>query len=212
MAVIASVDEYFSSGCGRCDRFATPACSSRVWREGLLALRQICLDAGLVEDLKWSQPCFTHAGRNIALLAALRGEFRLNFFNPALLDDRQGVLERAGPNTQEPGMVRFLRVDEVARKADAIRDLLRQAMAHAQAGRKPPKVSRSLDLPPELTQVLAQDAELSQAFARLTPGRQRSYVIHLGAAKKPQTRIDRIARLRGHILAGKGALEPLAGD
>ncbi len=211
MALITSVDDYFSSGCGRCDRFATPQCSSRVWQDGLQALRQLCLDVGLVEALKWSHPCYMHAGRNIAILGALRGEFRINFFTPALLSDPEGLLERAGPNTQHPGMLRFRDAADVRRKAKAVVALLREAMAHAEAGRQPPKEQRAADLPPELTDALARDAELAQAFARLTPGRQRSYAIHLASAKKPQTRIDRLARLRSHILAGKGAFEPLEG-
>jgi uncharacterized protein YdeI (YjbR/CyaY-like superfamily) len=156
MPAITSPDDYFSRGCGRCDRFATAQCASQVWQEGLQVLRQLCLDAGLAEVLKWSHPCYTHAGRNIAILGAFRGDFRITFINPALLDDPQGLLERAGPNTQHPGMMRFKEAAKVRRHADAIRGLL-----------------------------------------------------HLGAAKKSQTRIDRLARLRGHILAGKGALEPL---
>ena len=58
-----------------------------------------------------------------------------------------------------------------------------------------------------LTAALGADPELAAAFARLTPGRQRSYVIHLNAAKKPETRVARLAAFRGHILAGKGAQE-----
>jgi hypothetical protein len=54
---------------------------------------------------------------------------------------------------------------------------------------------------------LTSDVALAVAFHALTPGRQRSYVIHLSAAKKPETRVARIARLRDKILAGKGAQE-----
>ncbi len=212
MPAITFAPDYFSRGCGRCERFDTPHCASQVWQDGLLALRQICLDAGLVETLKWSHPCYVHAGRNIAILGALRGDFRISFFNPALLDDPEGLLERGGPNTQHPGMMRFRDAAEVRRQAGAIRGFLRQAIAHALAGRQAPKEVRSLDLPAELADSLARDAELAQAFARLTPGRQRSYVLHLGSAKKAQTRIERLARLRGHILAGKGAFESLEGQ
>jgi len=47
MAMITDVDDFFSKGCGRCDRFATPACSARLWIEGLNDLRRICRDMGL---------------------------------------------------------------------------------------------------------------------------------------------------------------------
>jgi uncharacterized protein YdeI (YjbR/CyaY-like superfamily) len=71
----------------------------------------------------------------------------------------------------------------------------------------PAKEHRELELPPELDAALERDAELNAAFWKLTPGRQRSYVIHLSSAKSSQTRMARIEKLRGKILAGKGALE-----
>ena len=48
---------------------------------------------------------------------------------------------------------------------------------------------------------------LAEAFARLTPGRQRSYAIALASAKTSATRTTRIGRFRDRILAGKGATE-----
>ena len=47
MAMITDPDDYFTKGCGRCERFATPDCSTRPWIEGLNALRRICLELGL---------------------------------------------------------------------------------------------------------------------------------------------------------------------
>ena len=71
----------------------------------------------------------------------------------------------------------------------------------------PPKESSDIELPDELAEALASDPELADAFASLTPGRQRSYVINLGSAKKPATRMARIAGFRDKIFAGKGATE-----
>ena len=46
--MITDIADYFSKGCGRCERFATADCSTRKWQEGLAALRRICLAAGLL--------------------------------------------------------------------------------------------------------------------------------------------------------------------
>lgn len=205
--MITDIEDFFTLGCGRCERFATPDCSTRQWSEGLLALRQLCLGVGLVETLKWAHPCYTHQGRNIALMGALRGDFRLSFFNAALLTDPAGVLERAGPNSQQADLMRFSSAAQVAAMAPTIRAYLQEAMGHAAAGTRPHKVVAELALPAELTSALGTDPELAAAFARLTPGRQRSYVINLNAAKKSETRVARLAAFRGHILAGKGAQE-----
>lgn len=207
MAMITDPDDYFSKGCGRCARFATADCSTRPWISGLNALRQICIDMGLTETVKWGHPCYMHAGRNIALFGAFRGDFRLSFMNPGLLKDVEAVLEPQGPGSQTPGMIRFTAVSQVAERASVIRAYLRQLMDHAQAGTKPPKVSRDIDMPEELTLALDTDPELAEAFAALTPGRQKSYVLNLNGAKQSATRMSRIEKFRDRILAGKGAQE-----
>ena len=97
--MITNPKEFFQDGCGRCKRFATDACSARLWSEGLAVLRALCLDAGLIETAKWGHPCYMHAGRNVAILGAFRGDVRLTFFNASLLDDATGLLTRQGENS-----------------------------------------------------------------------------------------------------------------
>jgi uncharacterized protein YdeI (YjbR/CyaY-like superfamily) len=207
MAMIADTETYFAKGCGRCARFATPDCSARRWAGALTALRDICRGAGLAETAKWGHPCYMHAGRNVAILGAFRDDVRITFFEAGLLDDPEGLLERQGPNTRAPDAVRFRDNDAPARRAPALRALLAQAMAHAEAGRRAPRDPVEIDLPEEMTEALDADPALAEAFAALTPGRQRSYAVALASAKTSSTRVARIARFRDRILAGKGATE-----
>lgn len=206
--MITDPDDFFAKGCGRCERFATPDCSTRPWIEGLNALRRICLDLGLEETVKWAHPCYMHAGRNIALVAAFRTDFRFTFMNAGLLDDTAGVLEPQGPNSRTPGMMRFTAVAQVAEREPVIRAYLRQLMDHAEAGTKPPQAQAlEFDMPDELTEALDADPQLAEAFHALTPGRQKSYLFNLSQAKQPATRTARIEKFRDSILAGKGAME-----
>ena len=205
--MITDIEEYFSKGCGRCERFATPECSTQQWIQGLTDLRRICLAAGLVETVKWGQPCYMRGDRNIAILGALRDDFRLGFFNAALLKDPNGILEKSGPYTRHPDMIRFLKNTQVAEMEPGITSYLKETMRYAEEGIKPPKEQSEIELPGELVETLESDPELADAFHRLTPGRQKSYVINLNSAKKSETRISRIAKYRDKILAGKGAME-----
>jgi len=205
--VITDIEDFFAKGCGRCPRFATPDCSTRRWIDGLNDLRRICLDVGLAETLKWAHPCYVHAGRNVAIFGAFREDFRLTFFHAGLLRDPAGVLERQGPNTRHPDALRFTRNEDVTALEPVIRAYLQEAMGYAEAGVQPPEEARDLDLPDELIEALDADPELAEAFHRLTPGRRTSYVLHLASAKKPETRVARIAKARARILAGKGATE-----
>lgn len=148
-----------------------------------------------------------HVGRNIAIIGALRGDFRLSFFNAGLMRDPQGVLERQGPNTRVADMFRFTDNAQAAAMAETITAYLKEAMGYAEAGLRPPKDHSEIDLPEELLDALDADLELAEAFRQLTPGRRKSYIVNLASAKTSTTRIVRITKFRPKILAGKGASE-----
>jgi uncharacterized protein YdeI (YjbR/CyaY-like superfamily) len=205
--MITNVEDFFTNGCGRCDRFATADCSTRAWLDGLLDLRRICTDAGLTETAKWGHPCYMHAGRNIAIIGAFRGDFRLTFFNASLLKDPEGVLEKQGPNTRHPDCLRFTDTSAPAALEPVIRFYLAEAMGYAKAGILPPKETSDVEIPVELAEALDADPDFAEAFHALTPGRQKSWALHLNDAKTQATKLARIERSRPRILAGKGATE-----
>lgn len=205
--MITDIKDYFARGCGRCERFATAECSTRRWRVGLKELRRVCLEAGLSETAKWGHPCYMHADRNIVLIGAFREDFRLNFFNAALMKDPYGILEKQGPNTSHPNVIRFSDNAAVVGQETLLRTYLKEAKSYAKVGITPPKTRTLLVLPAELVDALDADQELAEAFHSLPPGRQKSYVINLNATKTPATRIARIMKFRDKILAGKGATD-----
>ncbi len=206
-AVITDIEDYFSKGCGRCERFATPDCSTRKWEVGLRELRRICLNVNLGETVKWGYPCYMHGDRNIAIIGAFRRDFRLSFFHAALMKDVEGILEKQGPNSRHHDMIRFTDDAQVSERTPIIRDYLKEAMVYADAGIRPPKEAHEIDLPEELVEALDSDLELANAFHGLTLGRQRSYAINLNSAKHSKTRFARIGKFRHKILAGKGVTE-----
>lgn len=178
-----------------------------LWNKGLLELRRICLSEGLAETVKWGHACYMFAGRNIVIMGAFRDNFRLTFFNAALMKDPEGIMRPQGENTQKSDMIRFTDAEDVMRLEPAIRAYITEAKVYAEAGIKPPKREYDLEMPEELIEALDDDPELAEAFEALTPGRQRSYLINLNGAKAPATRRNRIEKFRDRIIAGKGALE-----
>ena len=206
-AMITDIETYFTDGCGRCDRFRTTDCVTRYWAKGLADLRALCRAAGLTEAVKWGHPCYMYAGRNLAIIGAFKGDFRLTFFNAALMQDPAGILEKQGPNTRTPDMIRFTTPNAAAEMSPLISAYLTEAMGYAQAGILPPKTVTILEMPEELIEALDCDLDLAEAFHALTPGRQKSWFFHLNSTKTPSTRMARILKGRSKILAGKGALE-----
>lgn len=205
--MITDVDDYFAKGCGRCERFDTPVCSTRKWLTGLEEIRRICLAVGLVEVAKWGHPTYMHAGRNIAVMGAFRSDFRLSFFNAGLMKDSESVLQKQGPNTRFADCFKFTDNDQPAQMSKVIQSYLAEAMGYAEQGLVEPKDTRIPDMPDELIEAMDTDPELAEAFHALTPGRQKSYAFAIGSAKQAQTRINRVTKYRPKILAGKGANE-----
>jgi uncharacterized protein YdeI (YjbR/CyaY-like superfamily) len=206
-SMITDPADFFTKGCGRCDRFATPECTTRRWLPGIERLRALCLEAGLTEVAKWGHPCYMRGPRNVAMIATLIGDFRFHFFEPGLMKDPAGVLVPNGPNARRPSIIRFTDNDQVVELEPVIRAYLREAIRHADQGLRQPREKIEIELPDELVEALDDDPELAGAFHALTPGRQRSYVFAVNGAKQTATRFARIAKYRDKIIEGKGALE-----
>ncbi|MFM7516876.1 MAG: YdeI/OmpD-associated family protein [Pirellula sp.] len=200
-----NVPEYFKHGCGRCPLGDTPECKVHAWQTELKVLREMMLQAGLVEEIKWSVPCYTHKGKNIAVVAALKDHCSVSFFKGAGLDDPSGVLERPGENSQAARVLRLTSTKQIRGLGTAIEGFIRQAVALEESGYKPPKTSPTqMDWPSELVRALEGDSRLREAFEALTPGRQRGYLLYVAGAKQSKTRMDRIEKNRERILNGLG--------
>jgi uncharacterized protein YdeI (YjbR/CyaY-like superfamily) len=70
-----------------------------------------------------------------------------------------------------------------------------------------PKKTSDLPVPEELKERLRKDPRFKRAFEALTPGRQRSYLYHIAAAKQSATRVARIEKAAPGIFEGRGFLE-----
>ena len=189
MAGHPHVDEYLSR--------------STTWPDEIAALRPILRDCGLVEDLKWRKPCYSHDGSNILILQEMKDFLALMFFKGALLADPAGVLESQGPNSRSARRICVRSVADVARLADTITSYVAEAIDVEDAGLEVGPAP-DLVLVEELQVRLDGDPALHAAFTALTPGRQREYHLHFSSAKQASTRASRVDNYVPKILAGKG--------
>jgi len=175
------------------------------WRESFLLLRELALASGLKEELKWGHPCYTLNGKNVFLIHGFKDHCALLFHKGALLKDPKSLLVQQTENVQSARQLRFTSVKDIERSTPVVRAYMKEAIALEGAGRQVAlKKTADFDMPEELEAYLKEDAELRKAFKALTPGRQRGYLLHIGGAKKPETRVARIEKCRKLILAGKG--------
>lgn len=179
--------------------------NAKKWRDEINALRSIVLDCGLVEELKWGAPCYTFQKGNVVLIHVFKDYCALLFFKGALLKDPKGILIQQTANVQAARQVRFTHVDQIIKMARAIRTYVRHAVEVEQAGLKVElKKTNDFDVSVEFKNELNKNASLKTAFSKLTPGRQRAYLLYFSQAKQSKTRESRIEKYIPHILDGKG--------
>jgi uncharacterized protein YdeI (YjbR/CyaY-like superfamily) len=199
------VDVYFTAGCGRCPLVNTPECKVHNWDAELAKLREIVLDCGLTEELKWSHPVYTFQKNNVILLGAFKEYCVLNFLKGALLKDAAGILSKPGENTQSARVIRFTDVREIIKLEAIIKAYIYEAVELEKAGLKFEfKETKDFELPEELTVKFAENTAFQTAFFALTPGRQRGYILHFSQPKQSKTRESRVEKCLPQILIGKG--------
>src|ERR1700723_1505189 len=84
------------------------------WRDELEALRLICLDCNLAEELKWSIPVYTFQKKNIVGINRLKESVVLAFFKGALLSDTDNILLQPG-RVQSARWIKFTSVREIVK-------------------------------------------------------------------------------------------------
>lgn len=175
------------------------------WRDEIAQLRTILLGCGLAEVLKWGCPCYVQDENNIVLIHTFKEYCAVLFFKGALLKDPNGHLVQQTRNVQSARQMRFTSVPEVAARTAALKALVRQAIEVEKAGLKVEmKTTAEFEMPDEFRASLAGNAGLRKAFAALTPGRQRAYLLFFSSAKRAETRTARITKAIPRILAGLG--------
>jgi uncharacterized protein YdeI (YjbR/CyaY-like superfamily) len=175
------------------------------WRKEFEALRTILLASGLVEELKWGQPCYSLEGKNVALMHGFKAYCAVLFHKGSLLEDPGGLLIQQTPRVQAARQLRFTSVADIARQKKALTAFLARAIEVEREGKKVAfKKTEEFDVPGEFAAALAKSAKLKAAFSALTPGRQRAYLFHFAQPKQARTRVSRVEKHAPRILKGLG--------
>ncbi|KZE72879.1 hypothetical protein AV545_00560 [Paenibacillus jamilae] len=175
------------------------------WQAEMEKLRAIMLDCQLTEELKWGKPCYMFQNSNIAIIQGFKEHCALMFFKGALLKDPNGILIKPGEDTQAGRQIRFTNVEEIVEMETILKAYINEAIEVEKSGLKVDfKKNTELIFPEEFQAKLDENPALKTAFAALTPGRQRAYIMHFSAPKQSKTRESRIEKCKQDILSGKG--------
>src|SRR5215510_1473806 len=173
------------------------------WQEEFEKLRMIILDCGLTEELKWGCPCYTFEKGNIVLIHGFKEYCALLFFKGALLKDANGILIQQTANVQAARQIRFSNAREIV--APILKAYVHEAIEVEKAGLTVNyKKTAEFKIPEEFQNRLDKSPALKNAFAALTPGRQRGYILYFSAPIQSKTRESRVEKCMPQILNGKG--------
>jgi uncharacterized protein YdeI (YjbR/CyaY-like superfamily) len=160
------------------------------WKAEIVAMRRVLAGFAMTEECKWGKPTYTVDGKNVVIMQGFKEYFALGFFHGALLKDPKQVLVQLG-QVHAGRVMKFTSAKEITAKAATIKAYMREAIAVERAGLR----------------MKRKDPRFKRAFEALTPGRQRSYLYHFAAAKRPATRTARIEKATPAIFEGRGFLE-----
>jgi uncharacterized protein YdeI (YjbR/CyaY-like superfamily) len=149
-------------------------------------------------------PCYTIEAKNVVIMSAFKEYCSLNFFKGALIKDPHKILSKPGENTQAGRLIRFTNVEQVIEMTPIIKVYIEQAIKIEKEGLKVKFKKNPEPIPEELQNKLEEDSGFKTAFDRLTPGRQRGYILYFSAPKQSKTRESRIEKYTEKILSGKG--------
>jgi uncharacterized protein YdeI (YjbR/CyaY-like superfamily) len=198
------VDLFIADGCGRCEYYATDRCKVRNWQTELQHVRQIMLESDLEEEIKWGVPVYTHEGKNIVIISALKDCVTFGFFKGVLLKDTHKILEKQGESVQSARIIRFTSVDRILEMASVIKDYITEAVAIEVSGTKVEFKKDLEPVPAELEDRFEELPALKDAFYSLTPGKRRGYVIYISQPKGSEARFSRIEKCIEKIMNGEG--------
>lgn len=200
--MISNFEEYITKGCMRCPYGDTPQCKVHTWASILVQLKEIILQYPVEENIKWSIPVFTLKGKNVLSISALKDAAVLSFFKGALLENMQ-ILEQQG-TVQSGRIIKIKSLTELNLIQREIHSCIEQAIQIEKDNKKVILSKNPEPMPDELTETLQNNEALKTAFYALSPGRQRSYLIHIGQGQKKETREKRINFCIPYIFQGIG--------
>ncbi len=178
------------------------------FREGLARLRELLLETGLEEHLKWGAPVYAHEGVNVLGLMAFKKHFGLWFFQGVFLSDPLGVLTNAQDGkTRAMRHWKFSSPDQMDLRQ--VKGYVEEAIGFARKGIKlAPAPARKVVVPEALLAALEAEPELMERFNALTPSKKRDYAEYISAAKQVSTRERRLEKILPMIREGIGLNDP----
>ena len=175
------------------------------WNDELQMLRKLFHLTSLQETIKWGMPVYTAGKKNVAGFSAFKSHVAIWFYQGVFLEDRAKHLVSAHESTKGLRQWRFRNASEILENETEIVRYLEEAIRNQKEG-KEIKIERKKDLviPPELQAILANDPNLKLNYNQLPPYKRREYANYISDARREETRMKRLEKIKPLIRQGIG--------
>ena len=172
--------------------------------EELENLASIINKLPLEKTIKWGAEVFTYNGKNVVSYGGFKNYFMLWFFNGVFLEDKYKVLVNAQEGkTKSLRQWRFTSIDEI--DENKITEYINEAIEIEKKGLKiSPDKFVAIPISEILEKEFKNDKTLKSAFEKLTPGKQKEYIVYINEAKQEATKLKRLEKIKIMILQGIG--------
>jgi uncharacterized protein YdeI (YjbR/CyaY-like superfamily) len=174
------------------------------WSKELELIASIINKLPLEKTIKWGAVVFTYNGKNVVSYGGFKNYFMLWFFNGVFLEDKYKVLINAQEGkTKSLRQWRFTSIAEIDEKK--ITEYIYEAIEIEKKGLKiSPEKFVKIPVSEVFEVEFKNDKSLKTAFEKLTPGKQKEYIIYINEAKQETTKLKRLEKIKPMILNGIG--------
>ena len=178
--------------------------NNKQWAEELESLASIINKLPLEKTIKWGAEVFTYNGKNVVSYGGFKNYFMLWFFNGVFLEDKYKVLINAQEGkTKSLRQWRFTSITEI--NENKITEYINEAIEIEKKGLKiSPEKFVEIPVSELLEKELKKDKNLKSAFGKLTPGKQKEYIVYINEAKQEATKLKHLEKIKPMILQGIG--------
>lgn len=174
------------------------------WQEEITFLNDIMRKTDMSHSIKWGIDVYTYNDQNIVGICGFKNYVGLWFYNGVFMSDPEEVFINAQESkTKALRQWRFSGMEEINEKL--ILKYVKEAIQNEKDGKRwVPEKSGELELSGLLADALESDQKLKNAFDQLTKSKQKEYLEHVNSAKRAETQMARLEKIKPMILEGKG--------
>lgn len=174
------------------------------WTEELELIASIINKLSLEKTIKWGAEVFTYNGKNVVSYGGFKNYFTVWFYNGVFLEDKYNVLVNAQEGkTKSLRQWRFTSIAEIDEKK--ITEYIYEAIEIEKKGLKiAPEKFEAIPVSELLEMEFKTNQTLKTAFEKLTPGKQKEYIVYINEAKQEATKLKRVEKIKPMILDGIG--------